>query len=90
MVPMKLTFSERASLRRFVKHDGTCYQEQIRASHAERFLNAGLITRTPMRYHLTTRGQVELLRQRFRGVRKRAARSVFKAEDDSLFSDTAR
>lgn len=90
MSPMKLSYSERASLRTLVKHDGTCYQEQIRACHAERFLRTGLIVRTPMRYHLTTRGQVEFLRQRYSGLRLRSLAQAIKNEDAFLLLNANR
>lgn len=85
---MRLTFAERAALRKLVRMDGTCYQQQLKDAHAERFLGAGLITRTPQRYHLTTRGQVEVLRQRYFGLRSRAAAQAEKSEDDFLFLAT--
>lgn len=85
MSPLKLSYAERRSLRTLIKHDGTCFQEQIKASHAERFLRAGLISRSPMRFHLTTRGQVEFLRQRYFGLRTRAEAAVRKNEDIYLF-----
>jgi len=84
MKPMKLTFSERASLRKLVRLHGTCFQQQIKDSHAERFLRSGLITRTPQRYHMTVRGQVEVLRQRYFGLRARALTSALKSEDTFL------
>lgn len=84
MKPMKLTFSERQSLRKLVRSDGTCYQRQMKAEHAQRFLSAGLITHTPQRYHLTVRGQVEVLRQRYFGLRSRALTSALKNEDSFL------
>lgn len=81
---MKLTFSERASLRKLVRMDGTCYQRQMKAAHAERFLDAGLITHTPQRYHMTMRGQIEVLRQRYFGLRIRALTSALRNEDAFL------
>lgn len=69
MSPIRLSRAERSSLRKLVKLDGTCERRLLRQAHAERFLREGLITHTPQRYHLTMRGQVEILRQRFRGVR---------------------
>lgn len=88
MSPMKLTFAERSALRKLVRMDGTCYQQDLKESHAERFLRAGLITRTPMRYHLTTRGQVEFLRQRYSGLRRRSIVSALKNEDSFLLLKT--
>lgn len=90
MQPMKLTMAERASLRTLIKHDGTCYQEQIKAPHAERFLRAGLITRTPQRYHLTVRGQVEALRQRYTGLRLRSLARALRSEDSYLLLNANR
>lgn len=69
MSPIQLSRGERAALRKLVKLEGTCEQRRIRRDHAERLLCEGLLFQTPQRYHLTMRGQVEILRQRFRGVR---------------------
>ena len=70
MSPIKLSRGERAALRKLVKLDGTCDRRRLKPAHAERFLEHGLLVQTPQRYHLTMRGQVEILRQRFRGIRR--------------------
>lgn len=69
MSPIHLSRAERASLRKLVKLDGTCERRLLRQAHAEQFLREGLLMQTPQRYHLTVRGQVEILRQRFHGMR---------------------
>ena len=69
MSPIRLSRGERAALRKLVRLEGSCRHHQLKNAHADRFLRHGLLARTPTEYHLTVRGQVEFLRQRFRGLR---------------------
>jgi hypothetical protein len=57
---------ERASLELVVKRP--CLATDIPGEHAEKLLNYGLIKREVMLLHATPRGQVETLRQRFKGL----------------------
>jgi len=58
--------SERASLEKILKRP--CLVSDIPGEHAEKLLNYGLVKRDVMLLHATQRGQVELLRQRFKGA----------------------
>jgi hypothetical protein len=58
--------SERSTLEKIIKRP--CLLTDVPAEHAEKLLNYGLVKREVMLLHATPRGQVEILRQRFRGV----------------------
>jgi hypothetical protein len=58
--------SERASLEMIVRRP--CLVTDIPAEHAEKLLNYGLVKREVMLLHATAVGQVEILRQRFKGL----------------------
>jgi hypothetical protein len=58
--------SERFSLEKIIKRP--CLLTDVPIEHAEKFLNYGLVKREVMLLHATPRGQLEILRQRFRGV----------------------
>lgn len=88
MGPIRLSRGERAALKKLVMHDGACEQRLIKRRHADGLIERGLMFTTPQRYHLTVRGQVEILRQRFSGLRARADAAVQKDEDAFLFIQT--
>lgn len=66
MHSIQLSRHERHSLAKVVERP--CLVTDIPAEHAEKFINHGLVKREVMILHATARGQVELLRQRFRGI----------------------
>ncbi len=66
MPSIQMSRRERNSLSRIVERP--CLVTDIPVEHAEKFINHGLIKREVMVLHATPRGQVELLRQRFRGL----------------------
>ena len=66
MQPIQLSWPERATLTKLVKKNGTCKRWQLSSRHALRFIQLGLLFETQDRYDLTLRGQIEILRQRFR------------------------
>jgi hypothetical protein len=57
---------ERASLEMIVRRP--CLVTDVPGEHAEKLLNYGLVKREVMLLHATPRGQVEILRQRFKGI----------------------
>lgn len=85
MGPIRLSYAERAALRKLIRHGGNCEHRHLKPRHAERLIELGFVMRRPMRYHLTTRGQVEVLRQRYSGLRARAEAAAQKDEDAFLF-----
>lgn len=66
MPAIQMSRGERASLKKILKRP--CLVTDIPAEHAEKLLNYGLVKREVMLLHGTARGQVEILRQRFRGL----------------------
>jgi len=66
MPAIQMSRRERSSLEAIIKRP--CLITDVPAEHAEKFLNYGLIKKEVMLLHATPRGQVEILRQRFRGV----------------------
>ncbi len=67
MAALKLSWSERRALRRLVGREIPA--GDIKADHLELFLAHGLVEEGDRGYILTLRGQLEILRQRYRGVR---------------------
>ncbi len=65
MPAIQMSRGERASLEKILKRP--CLVTDIPGEHAEKLLNYGLVKRDVMLLHATARGQVEILRQRFRG-----------------------
>ncbi|ADP71609.1 hypothetical protein Rvan_2385 [Rhodomicrobium vannielii ATCC 17100] len=65
MPAIRMSRSERSSLEKIIKRP--CLVTDIPADHAEKLMNYGLIKRQVMLLHSTQRGQLEILRQRFRG-----------------------
>ena len=66
MPAIQMSRGERFSLEKIIKRP--CLVTDIPAEHAEKFLNYGLVKREVMLLHATPRGQLEILRQRFKGV----------------------
>ncbi len=66
MPAIQMSRSERFSLEKVVHRP--CLVTDIPSEHAEKFLNYGLVKREVMLLHATPKGQVEILRQRFRGM----------------------
>jgi hypothetical protein len=69
MPSIQLSRGERFSLEKIIKRP--CLVTDIPFEHAEKFLNYGLAKREVMLLHSTPRGQVEILRQRFKGMQQR-------------------
>jgi hypothetical protein len=66
MPRIQMSRGERASLEMILKRP--CLVTDIPGEHAEKLLNYGLIKREVMLLHATPRGQVEILRQRFKST----------------------
>jgi hypothetical protein len=67
MPPIRLTREELASLTRLVERARPT--SEIPSDHAAKFVNYGLARRDIMIMRATRLGQLELLRQRFTGIR---------------------
>jgi len=74
MPAIQMSRGERASLEKILKRP--CLVTDVPGEHAEKLLNYGLVKRDVMLLHATPRGQVEVLRQRFRGIDYSAALAV--------------
>ncbi len=66
MPKIQMSRGERASLEMVLKRP--CLVTDIPGEHAEKLLNYGLIKRDVMLLQATPRGQVEILRQRFKSI----------------------
>ncbi len=66
MPRIQMSRGERASLEMIVRRP--CLVTDVPGEHAEKLLNYGLIKREVMLLHATQLGQVETLRQRFKGI----------------------
>ncbi|MGI9382419.1 MAG: hypothetical protein ACR2PO_04635 [Methyloligellaceae bacterium] len=64
MPPIHMTPDQRAALWRLTESPLPAYE--LPGEHAEKFINHGLAVRETLRIRITERGQLELLRQRFR------------------------
>jgi hypothetical protein len=67
MPPIQLSRCERASLSKFLERP--LQPGEIPADHEEKFINYDLVRKRVLLMHITELGQMELLRQRFRGMR---------------------
>lgn len=67
MPPIQLSRSERASLAKFLERP--CQPGEIPADHEEKFINYDLVRKNVLLLQITPLGQMELLRQRFRGMK---------------------
>ena len=66
---MNLDRAERTALKKLVKMDGSCEHSRLPPARAQRFIQLGLLVDARGGYHLTLRGQIEVLRQRYRRMR---------------------
>ncbi len=66
MPPMKLTASERTALKQLAVSPRPA--SEIRSEFAEKFVSEGLAVRQALWLSITTKGQLELLRQRYRAL----------------------
>jgi len=64
MPAIQMSRAERLSLEKILKRP--CLVTDVPGEHAEKLLNYGLVKREVMLLHATPRGQLEMLRQRFR------------------------
>lgn len=67
MPPIQLSRSERASLQKILERPRMA--GEIPADHEEKFINYDLARKKVLLLCITPLGQIELLRQRFRGVK---------------------
>lgn len=74
MPPIHMTPDQRAALWRLTK--SPLPVNELPGEHAEKFVNHGLAVRETLRIRITERGQLELLRQRFRGGAPRLSMRV--------------
>ncbi|MDA7947181.1 MAG: hypothetical protein MPJ78_06865 [Hyphomicrobiaceae bacterium] len=68
MTAIRLGYAERRALRTVVRYNGTCERRRIPRQRAQNLISMGLLQETADRYHITVRGQVELLRYRYYDV----------------------
>jgi hypothetical protein len=66
MPAVQMSTGERSSLEKVIKRP--CLSTDIPVEHAEKLLNYGLVKRDVMMLQATPKGQIEILRQRFKGV----------------------
>lgn len=64
-----MTPAERESLKRLAESPVTI--ADIPVQHVEKFVNHGLAVKQVFKFQITTKGQLELLRQRFRNMATR-------------------
>lgn len=69
MPPIHMTARERAALARLTRMPAPT--TEIRREHGEKLVSHGLVVKEAFRFKITTKGQLELLRQRFRGMSTR-------------------
>lgn len=79
MPPIQLSRSERASLSLLLEQPRQA--GEIPSDHQEKFINYGLARKTVLLLHITPLGQMELLRQRFRGM------EVFGSQEEHFIKD---
>ena len=72
MPPIQLSRKERASLQKIF--DRPCLAGEIPSDHEEKFINYELARKRVLLLYITPLGQIELLRQRFRGLRAPVSR----------------
>ena len=73
MPPIQMTGAERAALARLARMPAQT--NDIMLEHGEKLVNHGLAFKDTFHFRITTRGQLELLRQRFRNMPTRTAYS---------------
>jgi hypothetical protein len=77
MPPIMMSWRERAALRRLAR--GALPAEDIRPQYAQKLVKHGLVVRETLRLKITAKGQLELLRQRYRNM---PTRTVTVTEED--------
>lgn len=77
MPPILMTAPERAALARLARHSVAA--TEVRREHADKFITHGLAVRQALRLRITPKGQLEVLRQRFRRM---PTRTVHLTGDD--------
>ena len=72
MPPILMTRQERATLARLAARPSSI--NEVPPEHREKLVTHGLVVRDALRFRITTKGQLELFRQRFRdmALRRRA------------------
>ena len=73
MPPIHMTRDQRSALARLAR--SPLPFSELSSEHAEKLVGHGLAIRDAFRFRITQKGQLELLRQRFRKVRTRTTRS---------------
>ncbi len=73
MPPIHMTRYQRSALTRLAK--SPLPLNELPGEHAEKLVSHGLAVRDIFRFRITQKGQLELLRQRFRNVKTRSTRS---------------
>ncbi len=68
MPPIQLSRRERASLRKLL--EGPRQPGDIPSDHEEKFVNYDLVRKQVLLLYITPLGQIELLRQRFRDIKR--------------------
>jgi hypothetical protein len=71
MPPIQLSRRERASLLKILDHPRQA--GEIPADHEEKFINYDLARKRVLLLYITPLGQIEILRQRFRGLKAAGA-----------------
>jgi hypothetical protein len=94
MIPIPLTRAERSALKKIVRLKGSCCRSRLSTARSQRFIQLGLLQDFRGEYHLTLKGQVEILRQRYRGIRRPPQTITISDKtgtmlDDRLFSKSA-
>lgn len=77
MPPIMMTRRERAVLKRLSR--APIPSADVKARHAEKFVNHGLAVHEALRLAITPKGQLEVFRQRYRRM---ATRTVTVTEED--------
>ena len=73
MPPIHMTRDQRSALTRLSK--SPLPLNELSSDHAEKLVSHGLAVRDTFRFWITQKGQLELLRQRFRNVKTRTTLS---------------
>jgi hypothetical protein len=71
MKPIPLIRGELSALNKLVRLKGSCERRRLSSNRSQRLIQLGFLQDFGGKYHLTLRGQVEVLRQRYRHIRRR-------------------
>lgn len=85
MPPIQMSAAERAALTRLSR--GPAPVNEIRRDHVEKFVNHGLAVKQTFRLAITPKGQLEVLRQRFRSMSTRRIAHTSAHDFISLFEE---